>query len=205
MKISYVQFEPGNQELKEEEELDIESQLTTLQVLSDLSDQLLQSVLFKLPLHSSNIAQVEQLSLHHSINLMMSVPSMQLLDSKQQVLLISEASNLLALFRKMMYIERYEVDIYWRLYPPGWCLISALETVHRELWCKVMELLSMHKTCIVLMQLFLMFQESWVTAALMNCNTTFESNNYRSKLGQMILVISHIQELLHINQLHVLK
>ena len=32
MKISYVQFEPGNQELKEEEELDIESQLTTLQV-----------------------------------------------------------------------------------------------------------------------------------------------------------------------------
>ena len=31
----------------------------------------------------------------------------------------------------MMYMERYEVDLYWRLYPPGWCLISALETVHR--------------------------------------------------------------------------
>ena len=33
----------------------------------------------------------------------------------------------------------------------------------------------------------------------------FQSYNQRSKLGQMILVISHIQELLHINQLHVLK
>ena len=50
--------------------------------------------------------QVEHLSLHHSLQLMLSVPSMQSLDRKQQFILLSQTSSLVALLRKVSVLYR---------------------------------------------------------------------------------------------------
>ena len=62
-----------------------------------------------------------------------------------------------------MYMHKLGGDIYTRLYPPGWCLVPAMETHHYQLCSKVTETLHLDSIGRLLIQLIVMFQVKVIT------------------------------------------
>jgi len=169
--------------------------------------------------------------MNQSLQLISKVPTITLLNNSQRHMIMSESAHLLAVFRKMLFVTTSDKYLYHVLYPPGWCIVPTMETIHHQLWSgAVKEILYLDSLGRILLQLIIIFQvdgyernkdcsnkedvgyrerveiESfqsfWATKALSYCKKMFgEQKSYRSKFGSMIMLIHNLQNIHEINQL----
>ena len=113
------------------------------------------------------------------------------------------------------------IPSYGQMFPPGWCLVTAMEERHSLLWRQIADT-TMDRGEMVLVMLLILFspdsewlalhlsdsargevertQEQWARHAHGYCKQR-DRAKYRTRLGKIIMTIAMIQEMVEIEQL----
>ena len=117
------------------------------------------------------------------------------------------------------------IPTYQQLYPPGWCLVTTMEERHAVLWRQIADT-TMDRGETVLVQLLLLFspdsecltlqlsdcargrveevQAQWARHAQVYCRQVYgEEGRYRTRVGDVIMAIARVREMVEIGELRV--
>jgi len=117
------------------------------------------------------------------------------------------------------------IPSYCQLYPPGWCLVTTMEERHGQLWRKISDT-TWDSGEMVLVLMLLIFspdsecltlqlsdcvrrrveevQAEWARHAQVYCSQVYgQAGGWRSRLGEIIMVIAWVREVVEIGELRV--
>ena len=116
------------------------------------------------------------------------------------------------------------IPSYGQMFPPGWCLVTAMEERHSHLWRQIADT-TMDRGEMVLVMLLILFspdsewlalhmsdsargevertQEQWARHAHGYCKQVDSVQGYRTRLGEIIMTIARVREMVEIEELRV--
>ena len=114
------------------------------------------------------------------------------------------------------------IPSYGQMFPPGWCLVTAMEERHSHLWRQIADT-TMDRGEMVLVMLLILFspdsewlalhlsdsargevertQEQWARHAHGYCKQGDMVTGYRTRLGEIIMTIARVREMVEIEEL----